>query len=329
MSSSIAFAVLLGLLTIISISYLHSLSKGNSFRLNHARPSLKRARVLCLILTAPNNLLTRARAINSTWGPRCDGYFFICELSLYHLKYDVLQFAKQLPIAPIKNIEPGYVHLTQKTTLAFLFAFEHYANEFDWFVKADDDTYILVDQLRDFLSTQNTSAPVTFGYNFKVIIEMRLSSVDCMSIIAFLFQLFVPKGYHSGGASYALSRESLRRFSQGHLSGNAFCVRDGGNEDVEIARCLRNLGVSPGRSLDEHDRELFHPLPFSHHFRGLFPDWLPAIAENPVRKVSDLFDSAFLDDVIFQGYDCCGEGSISFHYVPVEEQYLMDFLYLS
>lgn len=38
---------------------------------------------------------------------------------------------------------------------------------------------------------------------------------------------------------------------------------------------------------------------------------------------------SFPDDGIFQGYDCCGEGSISFHYVTVEEQYLMDFLFLS
>lgn len=294
MPSSISFAVLLGLLTIISIAYLHSLWKGNLFSLDHPRPSLKRARVLCLILTTPNHLLTHARAINSTWGPRCDGYFFITELSLYHLTFDVLQFAKQLPIAPIKNIEPGYMHLTQKTTLAFLFAFQNYVNEFDWFIKTDDDTYLLVDHLRDFLSTQNTSAPVTFGYNFRVIVEMRLSSVDCMSIIAFLLQVLVPEGYHSGGASYVLSRESLRRFSQAHLSGSSFCRKDGGAEDVEIARCLRGLGVSPGRSLDEHGRELFHPLPFSHHFRGMFPDWLHIIAENPVRKVSDLLDSAFL-----------------------------------
>jgi len=76
---------------------------------------------------------------------------------------------KQIPIAPIKNIIPGYDHLTQKSTLAFLFVYENYFNDFDWFVKADDDTYLIVEYLKAFLSEQNSSEPVTFGYNLKVI----------------------------------------------------------------------------------------------------------------------------------------------------------------
>jgi hypothetical protein len=83
-----------------------------------------------------------------------------------------------------------------------------------------------------------------------------------------------------------LSRESLRRFYEAHQDPNTTCHLDGGSEDVEIAKCLRTKGVYPGKSLDEQNRELFHPLPFSHHFRGLFPDWMDALAENPLQKVS-------------------------------------------
>ena len=78
--------------------------------------------------------------------------------------------ADQLPIAPIPNIMIGYEHLTQKSNLALLFAYKHHRDDFDWFVKADDDTYLIVDHLRTFLSKQNASEPVTFGYNFKVTI---------------------------------------------------------------------------------------------------------------------------------------------------------------
>ena len=82
-----------------------------------------------------------------------------------------------------------------------------------------------------------------------------------------------------------LSREALRRFYRAHHDPQSHCVKDNGSEDVEIARCLRAQGVVPGRSLDEHNRELFHPLPFADHFLGRFPDWLHWIAENPPRMV--------------------------------------------
>ena len=126
------------------------------------------ARLCCLILTSPSNLLTRARAVNGTWGPRCDRYYFISEDLPKNTTFAARQFARQVPIAPIDNILPGYAHLTLKTTLAFLFAYSNLSDECDWFVKADDDTYLIVEYLRDFLRRQDTSQPVTFGYNFKV-----------------------------------------------------------------------------------------------------------------------------------------------------------------
>ena len=132
-------------------------------------------RIFCFILTAPKYFLTRAKAVNDTWAPRCDRYFFITEYAQETMTPEQINFTHQIPIAPIKNIIGGYDHLTQKSTLAFLFAYENYLNDFDWFIKADDDTYVIVTNLKAFLSEQNASEPVTFGYNFKVItIVMRL-----------------------------------------------------------------------------------------------------------------------------------------------------------
>jgi hypothetical protein len=123
--------------------------------------NLTQVRVFCLVLTAPQYFNTRARAVNSTWGRRCNGLFFITESS---------NDTQGLPIAPIANLTPGYGHLTQKSVSALQYAYEYHFNNFDWFVKADDDTYIFMENLKAFLRKQNSSEPVTFGWISKVCI---------------------------------------------------------------------------------------------------------------------------------------------------------------
>jgi glycoprotein-N-acetylgalactosamine 3-beta-galactosyltransferase len=181
--SFISIGIIVAGILLITILYITSSTNNysiNTFKIkfprNENHSHTLSTRVLCLILTSPQNFLTRAKAVNETWAPRCNGYFFITEHIPKSLTHEQLKFTEQVPIAPIKNITPGYEHLTQKSTLAFLFAYENYLNDFDWFVKADDDTYLFVDNLKTFLSEQNSSEPVTFGYNFKVIINDPLLS---------------------------------------------------------------------------------------------------------------------------------------------------------
>jgi len=58
-------------------------------------------------------------------------------------------------------------------------------------MKADDDSYIIMENLRLFLSTQNTSAPNWYGLRYKP---------------------YTPLGYYAGGSGYILGKEALRRF---------------------------------------------------------------------------------------------------------------------
>lgn len=155
----------LGILLLITISlfvfhlfmtqYI-SYVKIHIYRENDSNPHI---RIYCFILTTPQYFDTRARAVNLTWAPRCDKFTFISEYS---------NDTKGLPIAPIANISSGHAHLTQKTTLALHYIHDNFLNDYDWLVKADDDTYIFVENLKSFLKEQNPSEPITFGYNLIV-----------------------------------------------------------------------------------------------------------------------------------------------------------------
>jgi len=94
-----------------------------------------------------------------------------------------------------------------------------------------------------------------------------------------------------------LSKEALRRLYEAHQSPNTTCSKDGGGEDVEIARCLRTKNVYPGKSLDKYNRERFHPLTFINHFK-LKASWIEAYAENPPQAVS------LLKEICFVNYLC-------------------------
>ncbi|CAF1336501.1 unnamed protein product [Adineta steineri] len=168
-----------------------------------------------------------------------------------------------LPLLPVPYTLRGYNHLTSKSVTAFLHIYENSYLNHEWFVKADDDTFIIVEHLRDFLRLKDPSEPITYGYNFKKLVE---------------------NGYHSGGASYVLSKEALKRLYFAYKSRYKLCKNDGGDEDVEIARCLRTVDVYPGESLDSAGKEMFHPEPFELHFEGI--KWLSKYSMNSVKTVS-------------------------------------------
>jgi glycoprotein-N-acetylgalactosamine 3-beta-galactosyltransferase len=57
------------------------------------------------------------------------------------------------------------------TMQAFRYVYEHYKDDADWFMKVDDDTYVILENLRYFLRDYKSSDPVYFGHHFKTIVK--------------------------------------------------------------------------------------------------------------------------------------------------------------
>ena len=72
----------------------------------------------------------------------------------------------QLDVKESQDKMAGKILTLIKTT------FQAYEKEFKWFLLADDDTFIFVDNLYKFISKISYKDPLTYGYNFKVIIPV-------------------------------------------------------------------------------------------------------------------------------------------------------------
>lgn len=119
------------------------------------------SRIFCLMLTQKKTLETKAKFMTNAWAKHCDNYKLVLLFNNDTSGITEIDHVLQPPGVLIDT----YKKLTDKVFNALKYVFSKYP-KYDWYIKADDDTFMFIDNLRWFLSQKNSSKPITFGYVF-------------------------------------------------------------------------------------------------------------------------------------------------------------------
>ena len=243
-----------------------------------ARRLAKKIKVLCWVFTSQDRLSTFGRAIKDTWGKRCTVLVFMSNQD--DSEFGAVNLGAH---GAVMN------NVWSKTRAAWRYIHKHHLNDADWFFAANDDSYVIIENLRLLLSAYDASDPEYFGRWFKT-----------------------SGGYNSEITGYAFSKETLRTFARA-MNNPIKCKQESNLDDSNVGKCLAAFGIHPSDSRDSQGRERFHPFAPENH---IVPNaiklhhWLHGSNKHPV----------------FSGLRCCSENSISFRELNFNSMYILDYL---
>lgn len=323
----------------------------------------RRPKLLCLILTQPSNHGTKMKTILDTWGKKCDRIVGSSEgedlsLHTYH----------------IESI-PGYWGLFDKVAQSLRWILDeddddenerteeneeqgtdkknkHHPewsiDEYDWILKADDDTYVIMENLWSFLSnvtynyhmnktkydTTNDNY-VSNDYMSSIIDEPRIYGrvMAWPRLQRFKRTWFDKEGpnvkfgrrfYHKlgkqdtlrfahGGPGYIMTKAYVKRFVDTYFNQTADDTLHGEiAEDMGSAATMLYQGIKAKGTVDiTTGRERMHPEPPQIMYEN--PDWLKKAHRGIERQLKG------------KGELCCSPYSISYHYVTEYQMRLLDY----
>lgn len=231
-------------------------------------PETKEPRLLLVgVMTAAKYVDSRAYNVWKTWAQHIPGkvLFFVAE--------NTVSIHQDMPLVRLKGVDDVYP--PQKKSFAMMkWMADNHLDDFDWFMRADDDLYVRGDKMEHLLRSLDADKAQLLG-------QAGLGNTAEYGQLA----LGQQDNYCMGGPGVVMSRETLRAVAP-HLRS---CLMEmlTTHEDVELGRCIRkHVGVACTWNYEMHT--LFHnnqTVPHAYQ-GGSVSELRRAITLHPIKRPS-------------------------------------------
>ncbi|XP_052848881.1 LOW QUALITY PROTEIN: glycoprotein-N-acetylgalactosamine 3-beta-galactosyltransferase 1 [Drosophila gunungcola] len=191
-------------------------------------------RIFCIIKSYAYRHEHASIHIHRTWAKHCDHHLFVSD--------DVHPY---LEPAVFLNLHDKWLRLRAHLEYVYKYHFD----QGDWFLYANDDNFVVVENLRDMLKSYSPDELIYFGCKLRT-----------PNGLVFMYE----------GSGIVFSGAALKRFTLAALTNESICSSKGkGNEATEeLGRCLTNVNVIAGNSRDEWQGHRFLPFEYDVHLGG-------------------------------------------------------------
>ncbi|XP_067131058.1 glycoprotein-N-acetylgalactosamine 3-beta-galactosyltransferase 1-like isoform X2 [Centruroides vittatus] len=234
----------------------------------------KKIPVLCMIFVKSHKT---AMAVKETWAKHCN---FAINLGSF--------VDEEIPVLKVSPIP------FQAFCQGFVSAWIKYEDSIKWMVIVDDKTYVIVENLRYYVASLNSSHPYYLGHPVK----------DFSNI------------YNTADAGIVLSHGALKLLFSIYSDGNKCFDRDKKSSnyyDVGIGKIMKKFEVFPVDTRDKKTRGRFNPFPIE---KMLIPGFTSIF--NPYWRSSVYLSS--------EGSNCCSNDAITFHGIYPAYMYLFEYM---
>lgn len=245
------------------LDIISSRADADVFTRSQTFPGHRRGLILVAIMTAAKYVDTRAYNVWKTWAQHIPGrvLIFVAE--------GTESIHEDMPLIRLKGVDDTYP--PQKKSFAMVkWLAENMADEYDWFLRADDDLYIRGEELAAFLRSVDSSKAHIIG-------QAGLGNSAEYGLLA----LGSTDNYCMGGPGIVMSRDTLLKVSP-HLES---CLQHmlTSHEDVELGRCIRkHVGVA---------------CTWNYEMQKLFHNNQSAIKESYAKNMKELKDAITLHPI--------------------------------